>query len=219
MPSDLDFEQWVLHIFDHSVADPTWYLQFGQETWYGDPLTTVRYMTCLFESSERLLQDYSREQLEQGLWYLAAEGGPFIHDLLDKDVPWPVRERGLQSIRVFYEKFFAVACTDDLGHLCKTTLIPVNGACYMWWDIFPSYGHPEDPSRHDEDQTVLNVMRSILDLPSEACRESALHGLGHWQLNYPEVVRQIIDKFLETHPEISPPLRKYALAAQMGLML
>jgi hypothetical protein len=127
-----------------------------------------------------------------------------------------VRQRGLQSIRAFYEKFFAVVCTDELGHLCRNAWTPVNRACYMWWDLFPSWGHPEDPSRQEEDRTILEVMEQILGIPSDACRESALHGLGHWQLHYPEAVRQVVDGFLEKLPALSSPLRDYAFAARNG---
>ena len=74
MPTDLDFMEWVQHVFDHPVADPAWYFQIDQETWDGEPLLTVQHVTRLFESPERLLKDYSPEQLEQGLWYLAGEG-------------------------------------------------------------------------------------------------------------------------------------------------
>ena len=79
MPTNLDFEQWVRHIFDHPVADPPWYFQIGQETWDGEPLLTVQHLTCLFESPERLLKEYSAEQLEQGLWYLAGED--LLHEI------------------------------------------------------------------------------------------------------------------------------------------
>ncbi|HLA84232.1 MAG TPA: hypothetical protein VJL29_05530 [Thermoguttaceae bacterium] len=219
MQTNLDYEAWVRHVFDHPVADPAWHFQFDQECWDGEPLITLRYVTRLFDAPERLLKDYSREQLEQGLWYLGGEGQPFMRALVDQSVPWPERERGLLSIRIFYEKFFAVACIDELGHGRKTASAPVNGACYMWWDLFPSYGEPEDPSRHDEDQTILKVMRSILEIPSEACRESALHGLSHWHMSYPEFVRRAVDRFLETTPTMSPALREYALDARGGLVL
>lgn len=216
MPKDLNFEQWVQHVFDHPITDPPWHFQIDQEIWDGEPLVTVQHMTRLFESPERLLKDYSPEQLEQGLWYIGGAGTPFTQALLDETVSWPLRRQGLQSIRTFYDKFFAVACTDELGHLCRTTWTPVNRACYMWWDLFPSWGHPEDPARHEEDQTVLQILEGILSIPSEACRESALHGLGHWQLHYPEAVQQIVDEFLATKSAMSPPLREYALAARTG---
>lgn len=219
MPTNLGFDRWVQHLFNHPVADPPWYFQIDQETWDGEPRLTVQHVTRLFESPERLLRDYSREQLEQGLWYLAGEGMPFMQPLLDQSVPWLVRHRGLRSIRTFYEKFFAVACSDELGHLCTTASTPVNRACYMWWDLFPSWGNPQDLARQEEDQTILQVMKSILDLASEACRESALHGLGHWHLTYPEEVRRILDEFLGRVPPISDPLREYAIAARSGMVL
>jgi hypothetical protein len=216
MPTDMDFDQWVRHVFDHPVANPQWYFQIGQETWDGGPLLTVQYVTRLFESPEQLLKDYSREQLEQGLWYLAGEGQPFMQALVDDSVPWPMRQRGLQAIRTFYEKFFAVACSDELGHRCTTGSTPVNLACYMWWDLFPSYGNPTDQSRQEEDRAILQVMKGILDLPSEACRESALHGLGHWHLHYPEEIERIIDNFLDSNPQMSKALCEYAAAARSG---
>ncbi|MDY0170543.1 MAG: hypothetical protein RBS80_28645 [Thermoguttaceae bacterium] len=219
MPRDLAFDQWVQHVFNHPVTDPQWYFQIDQETWDGEPLWTVQYVTRLFESPERLLRDYTREQLEQGLWYLGGEGQPFMQALLDDNVPWPIRQRGLHSIQVFFERFFAVACSDELGHLCKTTSTPINCACYMWWDLFPSWGNPKDSSRQEEDRTILKVMKGILNIGSEACRESALHGLGHWHMHYSETVRRIIDGFLHGDPPISVPLREYAITVRSGHIL
>jgi hypothetical protein len=215
MPETLDFGQWVQHVFDHPVAKPQWYFQIGK-TWNGEPLLTVQHLTRLFESPERLLTDYSPEQLEQGLWYLAGETQPFMQALVDDSVPWPIRQRGLLAIQTFYEKFFAVACSDELGHLCTATSTPINGACYMWWDLFPSYGNPLTHSRQEEDRTILQIMSGILDLSSEACRESALHGLGHWHVHYPEEVRQIVDEFLGRNPVMSKALWEYAMAARSG---
>ena len=219
MDKDLGFEQWVQHVFDHPVAEPPWHFQIDQETWNGQPVLTVQHVTRLFESPQEVLKEYTAEQLEQGLWYLGGEGQPFMQALLDESVPWSVRKRGLESIRDFYEKFFAVACVDELGHLCTTTSTPINGACYMWWDLFPSYGNPQERSRQEEDQTILEVLKSILDLESEACRESALHGLGHWHLHYPEEVRRIVDEFLGRDPSLSEPLWEYAMAARSGCVL
>ena len=159
MLTDLDFEQWVQHLFCHPVTESAWYLEAWAELWDGEPLLKVQYVTRLFESPEGLLKEYSVEQLDQGLWYLAGEGQAFMQALLDSEVSWPTRQRGLQSIHTFYEKFFAAACCDELGHLCKTTSSPINGICYMWWDLFPSWGNPEDPSRQKEDQTPASVRK------------------------------------------------------------
>ena len=53
---------------------------------------------------------------------------------------------------------------------------------------------------HDPD--ILQVMESTLQLDSIACRESALHGLGHWQHQYPQRVGEIIDKFSMSQPDL-----------------
>lgn len=76
MPANLDFEQWVRHVFSHRVSKPEWYFRIDEETWDGEPLLTVQHITRLFESPEGLLKEYSAEQLEQGLWYLGGEGRP-----------------------------------------------------------------------------------------------------------------------------------------------
>jgi hypothetical protein len=61
----------------------------------------------------------------------------------------------------------------------------------MWWDMLHFYGKPEDPDCAEVGAACLEVMRMTLDLDSDACRESALHGLSHWQYAYPQQVQVI----------------------------
>jgi len=88
----------------------------------------------------------------------------------------------------------------------------------MWWDSFPIAGAPDDPTRTEVDEAFLEVMDRLLDLPSEACQESALHGLGHWHLEYPKQVEAIIGSFLDRHPVLRSELKEYALDAREGLV-
>jgi hypothetical protein len=69
------------------------------------------------------------------------------------------------------------------------------------------------------DETILGVLESTLQLDSIPCRESALHGLGHWQPYYPERVGEIIDQFSMTRPEMPDKLRTYMLNAYTGYVL
>ena len=55
-----------------------------------------------------------------------------------------------------------------------------------------------------------------LALRHDACRESALHGLGHWHRAYPAETERIIDDFLATNQGIREELLRYALAARSG---
>ncbi len=69
------------------------------------------------------------------------------------------------------------------------------------------------------DQDILQVMESTLQLDSISCRESALHGLGHWQHQYPELVGEIIDKFSMTYWDLPKKLEDYTGYAFTGYIL
>jgi len=65
-------------------------------------------------------------------------------------------------------------------------------------------------------QATLRVMSEVLDLPSELCQFSALHGLGHWHAEHPEQVEQVVDAFLAGHKHLSPHVVEYASKARLG---
>ena len=73
--------------------------------------------------------------------------------------------------------------------------------------------------RRELDQEILGVLESTLQLDSIACRESALHGLGHWQHYYPQRVGEIIDAFLMKHRVLRKELETYAVKAYTGYVL
>jgi hypothetical protein len=68
-------------------------------------------------------------------------------------------------------------------------------------------------------QATLSVMAEVLDLPSETCQFSALHGLGHWHASHPEQVEKIVDTFLGRHKDIRPHVIEYASRARIGTVL
>jgi hypothetical protein len=68
-------------------------------------------------------------------------------------------------------------------------------------------------------QATLYVMSEVLDLPSELCQFSALHGLGHWHVRHPEQVEQIVDAFVARHKDLRPHLIEYASRARLGNVL
>ncbi len=92
----------------------------------------------------------------------------------------------------------------------------LNVVCYMWWDIFPLVGQPEDSTRREIDEACLSVMETTLELPSIACQESALHGLGHWGLSYPGRCQGIISTFIQRHTNVRGDLLRYAERAKEG---
>jgi hypothetical protein len=217
------FEEWRAWVFDHPAAGPEWYFDPEADWWDGatDPERAVRYLTQLFESPIELLEGFSDAQVGRGLWFLASAGcSDLMFALLDPSVTWAQRERGIWSIYHLHRKLFAARCTENYGHLDAgpEPPSPLNLLCYMWWDVCP-VPYAEDPrERRRTGAVTLEVLRDTLRLPSPACQEGALHGLGHLQTEYRAEVRAIIDAYLKGSA-VPVPLRPYARSARSGCVL
>ena len=221
--TDIPFERWVSYAFDHPVPSPggrEWFFEIDGDWWDPSrrPEVTVAYLIKLFEKAPEILISFSDAQVKQGLWFLVDNScSDHMFVLLNKGVPWSERECCIYSIYTLFERFFVPRCSPYLSHLqtCETEsteMNPLNMICYMWWDILPIHGA-------EVDATCLDVMRMILNLNSVACRESALHGLGHWVYTYQQKVEATITAWLARNPRLTSELRKYALAAQKGRIL
>jgi hypothetical protein len=194
-------------------------------------------VTRAFETAHTVFAPFSEAQLNQGLWFLADNScSDHMFALLDPAVPQPARERAIRSMFQLFAQLFLKRC--DQGHLShldsggRTCANPLNSICYMWWDVLPIHGRPEVPASAAVDDACLEVMRQTLDLGADACRESALHRLGHWHHAYPRRVEAIIETFLRrieakggrrskgrSAPPggaLRPELRVYALRAPKG---
>ena len=226
------FEQWITYAFNHPVSEcgkPGWYhdMDYDGEWWNPTdyPETTIDYLASLFENAPTVLTLYSDAQVNQGFWFLVNNScSDHMFALVDPSVPWPKRKHCLSAMFTLFEKFFAPRCSSHLSHLdtmeTDTSMVSsLNMVCYMWWDLLPIYGQPEKPDFSEFDATCLEVMRLTLNLDSDACRESALHGLGHWRYVYPQEVQAIIDAWLARQQEVSEELKAYAFAARRGRVL
>lgn len=214
---DTGFEDWVKWVFDHPVSDPEWYWDENAEEWTASPVITVDYITRLLEEAPILLATYTDAQAAQGLWFLVSgircQG---VGSICEETVLHSQRERGIRSIHALYESYFAIRCSPHLSHIDEQGANPLNGVCYMWWDLLPQ---PKGQIASELNPEVLATLERILNLNHDACTESALHGLGHWHLNYPEEATRIIDEFLASNPDIRQELRTYALQARIGRVL
>ena len=220
--TQLTFEEWLAHVFDHPVraSGQEWYWEPDADWWDGSPTDTVRFLTQAFEHAAELFQPYSDAQLNQGLWYVASNAcSNHMFALLDNVMPWVARQRCIRSMHNLFEECFARRCTPHLSHLDEPGASPLNLICYMWWDVLPIGVQPDDPKRSDLDREILAVMESTLQLNSIPCQESALHGLGHWQVYYPQRVAEIVDSFLQRRQEMREELRMYAMNASRGCVL
>jgi hypothetical protein len=217
---DLPFEAWVAHVFDHDVRQPQWYFDDDAPFWAAPAPRTLAHLTRLFEDPLPWLAPYSDAQLDQGFWYVVSNtGSNHMFALTDVTAPLDARLRAVRSFTPLFTRLFAPRCSGGLGHRSRGIDHTLDSSCYMWWDIIPFSGAPDDLERRSLDEAALTVMREILALPSEACRESALHGLGHWQRAYPAQVLTIIDGALRDAADWSPELIQYARSARTGCIL
>jgi hypothetical protein len=217
-PDDRVFHQWISDVFDHPVGESTWY--WNAETAEIKPELAVRHLTRLFLSCHSVLEHFSSPQIGQGLWYLVCGAcSNYMWPLVQDGLPWISRRECIRAMARLFEQVFVTRCSDHLSHLDEPDADPLNEVCYMWWDLFPTWGSPDDLSCQARDSEALRVMSGLLSLDSVACQESALHGLGHWFPQYPEYVERSIREFLQREQSIRSELREYALKACRGSIL
>lgn len=211
--------KWIDYVFDHPVTDPAWHWGMDAPKWEGAPVQVAAYIAETFENSGRWLTRFSDEQLDQAFWFLVGESASeFMYALADSEVPIALRLRALRSFVPLFEQVMAARCSQHLSHLDERAANPLNSACYMWWDILPIHGCPKEPARAEFDAEVLAVLRRLLAIPHDACRESALHGIGEWSYYYPQV-SEIVEDFLANTPNLRAELVSYAQRAKIGNVL
>jgi hypothetical protein len=217
--TNLSYEAWLEHAFGREVRHQRtpWFFDHDCDWWAPSHAEAVAYLTRLFEDPEPALEFFSDAQIAQGLTYLVNTSavGDDGH-LYDPTLPLADQRRCIESVAIFFARIFAPRCASVLSHLDEPGAGPLNGVCYMWWDVFPCVALPDDPDRDALHQAMLRTLQRILALDSLACRESALHGLGHWRGQHPETVEAVIDAFLAARPDLPPKLATYARAARSG---
>jgi hypothetical protein len=234
---------WIAHVFDHPVTQREWYWEENAPRWEDSPANNALFIAETFERSGELLAPFSDEQLNQGFWYLVSNScSEFMDLLVDESVPSTLRLCVLRSVVPVFDQVMAVRCSPHLSHLDEQGEKPLNSACYMWWDLLRFSFHPmlTFPKHQVMNQAwfqglrdhlklifpkplvngqlhseVPKVLRRLLAIPHDACRESALHGLGHCCDYYPGVA-DIIEEFLTHAANLRPELVAYAKRAKTG---
>lgn len=211
----LSFDDWVKAVFAHPVEINPWY--YNCDFHEPDPKICLDYLTKLFTAPE-ILDEYLDEQVRDGLYFLVSNAcSSHTIPLCDQITPMQQRIECVRSMQTLFSEFLTKRCSEHLSHRDQAGANPVNSVAYMWWDILPLCGRPDDKKFQELDEASLEVMEQTLELDSTACKESALHGLGHWHLQYPDRVESIVDRFLKTKKtSITPELESYARAARQG---
>lgn len=211
-------QQWVDYVFDHTVEDEQWFFDIDAPYLELDATTEATMYAETFERSQELLQPFTPAQLHQGMTFLTSNScSDHMFSLIDPTVDEAIRLRALRSFLPLFQNTMAKVCTEHLSHLDEPGANPLNLSCYMWWDNlpFPGANRTKDAAFV---AAALEVMRGKLAVPHDAVRESALHGLGHWHLDYPREVTQMIREFLRSKRKLRPDLVDYAKAAAEGMV-
>ena len=150
------FDEWLAHVFDHPPQEGqknSWWWDEDAVDWNVPPSDTVAFLTRTFEEAASTLKPYTDAQVAEGLWYIGGGHCSGIgSSLIDESIPLPLRKEAIKSIQNLYSNCFAVRCSSLLSHLNKTLDPPLNTVCYMWWDVFPINGKPEDAARAELDK-------------------------------------------------------------------
>jgi hypothetical protein len=214
------YQEWLKHIFDHEVEvkKPQWYFGEDAPAFEASDDEITKLLGQTFLNAGKDLTKYTDEQVDQGIWYLAGtSGSDFMSALASSKVPLLKRMEAIGNTYYLYSDCFAKRCPEVLGHLSDEGS-PLNSSCYMFWDICRFSGLEDMLENKETQDAVLKVLEKILTIGHKACREGALHGLGHTAYAYPEKVREIIDGFLSKN-KLDDKLLAYALKAREGKVL
>lgn len=213
-----DFKGWLEHVFNRPVTRPEWFWETTAEAdWEPAQDDFLAYIAQAFERPEAAFRRFSDSQIAQGLNFLISPScSNDMFALKDNHIPWHKRQRAVRAISTIFRDLFAKRCLPVLSHLGGEGGGPLNGVCYMWWDVIPVFSDPQKTEQKDLDREILATMQSTLELDHVACQESALHGLGHWSHYHQDCVEKIIDQFLTRREKLRPELRQYALQARTG---
>lgn len=214
------YQEWLTYLFDHEIVPglPEWYWQENAPVFEATPAEVAELWIAMMKNAETDLLDYSDAQLGQGLWYLFSNAcSDHSFQVTSGDLPVKKVAEVYDSLRWLYTGLFSRRCLPVLGHLSEEGS-PLNGICYMLWDVSPLGWPPENDRTPAVVTALFGVLEHALDLPHRACAESALHGLGEIQSRYPERVEAVIrPRLLRLARDKS--LYPYALGALEGGIL
>jgi hypothetical protein len=235
LPDDLPFDDWVAYVFDHE--DPDW--NFKEDCPYWNEERNARlalsHMGRLFANPEILIGRFSPDQIGVGLNYLLSSGlSGHVFAVFDDTIPLEERLSVIRTIPTLYEKLLAKICARRLSHGVSSAPPDDTRAdyiCYMLWDVIPLFGRTRNPftktdpdvrSRWSEHEAIeracLETIERILEIEHVACKESAIHGIGHWADAYPRWAAETV-KRAKKRGLIPPELDSYARAAAKGCVL
>lgn len=194
----MDYHEWVRWVFDRPVRDEPWYWR-GQEPPWAYAGVVISHFGRLCEECPPVLADYSDAQVVQGLNFILLSVFSTSSEMGADQAAGVFR-----GFRLLYENLFAVRC-DEVEEAAN----PLNEFVYMLWDLPP-------PGGEGVERELVSMLGDVLFVRHGAVQESALHGLGHLQLDFPVEVATVVDRYLSSDRPVSDAMRAYAARARRG---
>ncbi len=225
------FDDWVEYCFTQGNVD--FHFRYGSPGYEEvekriekfcdlDPIVLADYIAALFESPGFIAQRYSDEQIAEATWFLFGAASCYFGDLFSKTVSNETQVRCMELVATFYTDLFDLVCgkrgTDpDTDY---TNSLSVDIAVYMIWEVSLIGGVVMFPRRDSHlAEPGFGVLETVLEkCRTSSCLMSALHGLGHIQMENPRRAEQIIDDFLSSR-QVPLWLHEYAVRARVGAIL
>jgi hypothetical protein len=201
----MDFEDWVVAVFDESVEDPF------------PPLAeALAHLTRLLADPVAALEGLTDEEIGIGLWSILDSGGTgTVLALNEEALPLDERIACVRLMPGLYRELFVPRCEERLGHLSEQGG-RLEMICYMFWDVAAFGGPPGTREGNLLEDAVLDVLEDVIRLPHAACQESAIHGLGHRVGRHPERAPAVLERWLRLDLARDPRLVDYARYACSG---
>lgn len=209
MPESTDYEIWLANIFAQSDDDHVDFL---------DARAVNRYATRFNREIALILEAAGEQATADAIYYFYSDLSGQVYWCVLNPSLGPLRVEFMQSVKSLYQHCFLPRCSRFFSHIDQgpEPARPLNGVCYMLWDMGLEV-HALNGDLEMLEQS-LDVLSFALSLPSVACQESALHGLGHLAFKHRARTAPIVDQYLRRN-DLLLELRHYAQAARVGYVL
>lgn len=213
------YQAFLTHVFDHPETEEAWFWDIDAPEFKGSPETIARLVSLVFQRSGSDLQMFSDRQVNDGLKYILDSACNDISYVIRKgDFPLDVKLNVIRSMWPLYKDCFAKRCPSVLGHLSESSKSELSYICYMLWDV-TSLAYWPDAGKVEAYDAIARLLDDVLYLDNEACIESALHGLGHIHTYSPDIVKDIVERFIKNRKDVRVQLHEYAKSVKVGYVL
>lgn len=209
----IGYEGWVDSIFSAKSEET----DFFESIYFYSPkeqACALRLSIEVFRNINSVIERYGEHSVCKGLFFFIngmKSHMPYL--FTSAELPTELRLEAIEAIYYVFVNFFEPRCQQIASHGRDVSLGCLNDLCYMWWDEFPYHGGGGGADDNVINKAFLSLLERLLNLRNVACKESALHGLGHWHISCPEEVSEIIGNHLNDMPN---ELIDYAMQATCG---